>query len=242
MASFSCVIGPVAHTSNFCLDFRSSRRISISSNVALQRNRTFFSGGRILKLQPPHQSRRSLKMATSQIEKNVDLRGEQDSEGVGAAASTSLVQPQKGAAEIVQEFYAAFNRREIDTIGNLFAEDCVYEDLVFPKPFSGRQAILEFFQKFMDSVGPELEFRIDDISSGDPSATGVVWHLEWRGRQFPFSKGCSFYRCDIIEGQRQIIYGRDAVEPATKPGDFTLIALKGVAALLRQFPSLADRF
>jgi hypothetical protein len=26
-------------------------------------------------------------------------------------------------------------------------------------------------------VGPELEFRIDDISSGDPSATGVVWHL-----------------------------------------------------------------
>jgi hypothetical protein len=78
-------------------------------------------------------------MATSQIEKNVDLRGEQDSEGVGAAASTSLVQPQKGAAEIVQEFYAAFNRREIDTIGNLFAEDCVYEDLVFPKPFSGRQ-------------------------------------------------------------------------------------------------------
>jgi hypothetical protein len=76
-------------------------------------------------------------MATSQIEKNVDLRGEQDSEGVGA--STSLVQPQKGAAEIVQEFYAAINRREIDTIGNLFAEDCVYEDLVFPKPFSGRQ-------------------------------------------------------------------------------------------------------
>lgn len=138
-SSFSCVIGPVAHTSNFCLDFRSSRRVSISSNVALQRNRTFFSGGRILKLQPPHQSRRSLKMATSQIEKNVDLRGEQDSEGVGAAASTSLVQPQKGAAEIVQEFYAAFNRREIDTIGNLFAEDCVYEDLVFPKPFSGRQ-------------------------------------------------------------------------------------------------------
>jgi hypothetical protein len=78
-------------------------------------------------------------MATSQIEKNVDRRGEQDSEGVGAAASTSLVQPQKGAAEIVQEFYAAVNRREIDTIGELFAEDSVYEDLVFPQPFSGRQ-------------------------------------------------------------------------------------------------------
>ena len=29
----------------------------------------------------------------------------------------------------------------------------------------------------MDSVGPELEFRIDDITTGDPNAVGVIWHL-----------------------------------------------------------------
>jgi len=39
------------------------------------------------------------------------------------------------------------------------------------------QAILEFFQKFVDSVGSELEFRVDDITTGDPNAAGVTWHL-----------------------------------------------------------------
>jgi ketosteroid isomerase-like protein len=46
---------------------------------------------------------------------------------------------QKQAAELVQEFYDAVNRRECDSIAALFAEDCVYEDLVFPKPFLGRK-------------------------------------------------------------------------------------------------------
>lgn len=39
---------------------------------------------------------------------------------------------------MVQEFYSAINRREIAAIGDLFADDCIYEDLVFPKPFAGR--------------------------------------------------------------------------------------------------------
>jgi ketosteroid isomerase-like protein len=164
----------------------------------------------------------------------------------GASTSTSVeateLRPEKEAAEMVQEFYAAINRREIASIGELFADDCVYEDLVFPKPFLGRKAILEFFQKFMNSVGSELEFRVDDITTGDPNAAGVIWHLDWNGKPLPFSKGCSFYRCQVLNGKRQFVYGRDAVEPATKPGDFTLVALKGLAALLRRFPSLAERF
>ena len=42
---------------------------------------------------------------------------------------------------------------------------------------------MEFFQKFMDSVGPELEFKVDDITTGDPDAAGVIWHL---GNLSPF--------------------------------------------------------
>lgn len=164
------------------------------------------------------------------------------STSTSTSPAAEAAEKQKEAAVMVQEFYAAINRREITSIGDLFADDCVYEDLVFPKPFVGRKAILEFFQKFMDSVGPELEFRVDDITAGDSNAAGVIWHLEWRGKPLPFSKGCSFYRCQVLNGSRQFVYGRDAVEPATKPGDFTLVALKGLAALLRTFPSLADRF
>jgi len=29
----------------------------------------------------------------------------------------------------------------------------------------------------MDSVGSELEFKVDDITTGDPNAAGVTWHL-----------------------------------------------------------------
>lgn len=72
-----------------------------------------------------------------------------------AAASPSLqaAEAQKEAAELVQEFYAAINRREIDSIGTLFAEDCVYEDLVFPKPFLGRKVRFFLFVRVHFSVG-----------------------------------------------------------------------------------------
>lgn len=39
------------------------------------------------------------------------------------------------------------------------------------------QAILDFFKKFTDSVGSDLQFVIDDISKEDSSAVGVTWHL-----------------------------------------------------------------
>ncbi|KAL5982863.1 hypothetical protein ACLOJK_016941 [Asimina triloba] len=43
-------------------------------------------------------------------------------------------------------------------------------------------AILEFFQKFTDSISADLQFVIDDISTEDSSAIGVSWHLgcHWR--------------------------------------------------------------
>lgn len=101
------------------------------------------------------------------------------------------------------------------------------------------QAILEFFEKFNDSISKDLQFVIDDISTEDTTAVGVTWHLgidkriffhflnfssicykiiacrkvidnkdditEWRGKLFPFSRGCSFYRLKIVDGQRQIM-------------------------------------
>ncbi|XP_060175615.1 uncharacterized protein LOC132606229 isoform X2 [Lycium barbarum] len=147
-----------------------------------------------------------------------------------------------GAASIVvRKFYAGINSRDLDSVEELIAENCVYEDLVFPQPFVGRKAILDFFKKFTDSVGSDLQFVVDDISEEDSSSVGVTWHLEWRGRPFPFSKGCSFYRLEVVNGQRKILYGRDSVEPAVKPGEAALVAIRGVAWLLQRFPQLAER-
>lgn len=142
---------------------------------------------------------------------------------------------------VVRRFYEGINGRDLGSVEKLIAENCVYEDLIFPQPFVGRKAILEFFNKFIDSISSDLRFVIDDISEDDPSGVGVTWHLEWKGKTFPFSKGCSFYRLEVINGQRLIRYGRDSVEPAFKPGELALGAIRGVTWILQQFPQLADR-
>ncbi|URE42099.1 SnoaL-like polyketide cyclase [Musa troglodytarum] len=110
------------------------------------------------------------------------------------------------AADVVREFYDGINRRDLSAVEPLISEGCVYEDLVFPRPFVGRKAILDFFKKFTESFSADLQFVIDDMSNEDSSAVGVTWHLEWRGRPFPFSKGCSFYSLQVREGKRQIVY------------------------------------
>ncbi|CAL2235939.1 unnamed protein product [Prunus armeniaca] len=112
----------------------------------------------------------------------------------------------ESGADIVRKFYGGINVQDLASVEELIAEKCVYEDLVFPRPFVGRKDILQFFKKFNDSVGKDLQFVIDDISTEDSAAVGVTWHLEWNGKPFPFSKGCSFYRLEVVNGKRQIIF------------------------------------
>ncbi|KAJ3683209.1 hypothetical protein LUZ60_013436 [Juncus effusus] len=146
----------------------------------------------------------------------------------------------RSASGVVRDFYDGINRRDLGFVEGLIAENCLYEDLVFSSPFVGRKAIIDFFKKFTQSISSDLQFVIDDISGEDSSAIGVTWHLEWNGKPFPFSKGCSFYRLEILDGKTQIVYGRDCVEPATKPGEFALVIIGGVTSLLQRFPGLAD--
>ncbi|PIN22340.1 hypothetical protein CDL12_04940 [Handroanthus impetiginosus] len=157
------------------------------------------------------------------------------------AAVASAAVEVESASGVIRKFYDGINRRDLASVEDLIAFNCIYEDLVFPRPFVGRKAILEFFNRFIDSISPDLQFAIDDISEEDTIAVGVTWHLEWKGKPFPFSKGCSFYRLDVVNGQRQIVYGRDCVEPAIKPGETALVAIRGVTWLLQKFPFLADR-
>ncbi|KAI3870776.1 hypothetical protein MKX03_006760 [Papaver bracteatum] len=161
------------------------------------------------------------------------------------STTVQKIEEEKGsiapAADIVRKFYDGINRHDLASVEGLIAENCVYEDLIFPRPFVGRKAILEFFKKFTDSISKDLQFVIDDISNEDSLAVGVTWHLAWQGKPFPFSKGCSFYRLEVVNGKKQIIYGRDSVEPFIKPGESALVAIKGVTWLFQRFPQLADK-
>ncbi|KAL3513358.1 hypothetical protein ACH5RR_026075 [Cinchona calisaya] len=157
-------------------------------------------------------------------------------QGVEETSLTSL----DTASTVVRKFYQGINGHDLGSVENLIAEDSVYEDLIFAQPFVGRKAILDFFKKFIESISTDLQFVIDDISEDDVSRVGVTWHLEWKGKSFPLSKGCSFYRLEVLNGQRQIVYGRDSVEPAIKTGESALVAIRGVTWLLQQFPQLVE--
>ncbi|XP_042518179.1 uncharacterized protein LOC122091973 isoform X1 [Macadamia integrifolia] len=81
-------------------------------------------------------------------------------------------------SDVIGKFYGGINAHDLGSVEDLIAENCIYEDLIFPQPFVGRKAILEFFNKFINSISTDLQFVIDDISNEDSSAVGVSWHLE----------------------------------------------------------------
>lgn len=47
----------------------------------------------------------------------------------------------RSASEVVRNFYGGINAHDVDSLEDLIAEKCVYEDLVFPRPFVGRKVI-----------------------------------------------------------------------------------------------------
>lgn len=57
------------------------------------------------------------------------------SDGDGDSPSVQML----SASEVVRSFYGGINRRDLPSVEFLIAENCVYEDLVFPRPFVGRK-------------------------------------------------------------------------------------------------------
>uniref|UniRef100_A0A804N1E7 SnoaL-like domain-containing protein n=1 Tax=Zea mays TaxID=4577 RepID=A0A804N1E7_MAIZE len=93
------------------------------------------------------------------------------------ARKTTASASRATAADVVRQFYDGVNRRDLAAVEPLIAEGCVYEDLVFPRPFVGRERVVGFFGEFMGTISPDLQFVIDDISAEDSAAVGVTWHL-----------------------------------------------------------------
>ncbi|CAK9151910.1 unnamed protein product [Ilex paraguariensis] len=43
------------------------------------------------------------------------------------------------SSTVVRKFYDGINSHDLASVEGLIAENCVYEDLIFPKPFVGRE-------------------------------------------------------------------------------------------------------
>lgn len=74
------------------------------------------------------------------------------------------------ASEVVRNFYGGINARDMGSVQDLIAENCVYEDLIFPRPFVGRKVIytISFCNR-----NPEKQL------SGDDGWDGFDFFFPW---------------------------------------------------------------
>ena len=95
---------------------------------------------------------------------------------------------------------AAYNKNDIDGVLAIMAEDCQYHDTIYLEPFVGKAAIRlrpvcraacpaalpaagphglhlcrGYFEKVSSIVPGDLQFHIENMSTGDPHSVGVKW-------------------------------------------------------------------
>ncbi|KAJ8650343.1 hypothetical protein MRB53_003366 [Persea americana] len=146
------------------------------------------------------------------------------------------------ASNIVEQLYSSINDKKLDKIHELIAEKCFFEELSFPNPFQKKEEVIYFFKELAVAMGKDVKFKPEMIYKGGEHAAGVTWHLEWKGKEIPFTKGCSFYECKN-EGERLVITrARIVIEAPLKPGVLVLKLLRTITYLFDQFPQLTERF
>jgi ketosteroid isomerase-like protein len=84
------------------------------------------------------------------------------------------------ARDTIEKFHEAFNRRDLDALGDLITDDCVFE-ATSPAPDGtrhvGRQAVLEAWQVFF-AGSPASHFEVEEMfGAGDRVV--VRWLYNW---------------------------------------------------------------
>ncbi len=136
------------------------------------------------------------------------------------------------ASQLIQAMYEAINRRDLDAAMTYVDENCVYQDLNFPKAFTGKKGVRSLFEDSINRVPDDFVFVIDDIA-GDNEAVGITWHVELGGVPFPNTRGASFYRLSADSGL--LVFGRDVVESPVKLGKVAFTIIRAVTPLARRF-------
>ncbi|MGA1625758.1 MAG: nuclear transport factor 2 family protein [Prochlorothrix sp.] len=143
------------------------------------------------------------------------------------------------AHTVIRDFYQAINDRDLTTAFSLVDDNCLYQDLNFSQPFQGKNAVCDLLKDSCTGIPADLRFVIDDITIGDPSAVGILWHVELGGIPIPNGRGASF--CRVSERSGKLVFARDLVEPPMKPGAKAFLLLRLLLPLLRRVPRRFQR-
>jgi ketosteroid isomerase-like protein len=137
--------------------------------------------------------------------------------------TSAKVLPQLGSTA-PEQYFDAWNRRDMEAATRVFTDDVMYEDTVFPQPFAGKMNLKKHLLLCADAFPDSFTFVVDNVANGakGDDCIAVQWHVENNGNAMPFTQGCSMYR---LANDGLIMEGTDIVEPAVlKTGGWTLFA------------------
>jgi len=157
-------------------------------------------------------------------------------------STQTTAQINQATKNVVEEYFAAFNDRDMESAVQCCSEDIQYDDTQYPNAFVGREALLAHLYKVSNALPTTIEFVVDDLAedkdaSPDVIKVGVQWHLENSdkpGQTLPFSRGCSFYTID--RKTNLIVKGFDVPEPAPLKSGSAGITILSIATKLIEEP------
>ena len=82
--------------------------------------------------------------------------------------------PVGAAARRAVEFFAAWNKRDMEAACACFSDDCVYEDTQYAGAFEGKAKLREHLDRVADALPDTFAFVVDDIADGGDTV-GVRW-------------------------------------------------------------------
>ncbi|XP_074579199.1 uncharacterized protein LOC141835726 [Curcuma longa] len=156
---------------------------------------------------------------------------------------SSPLEPQKlHQSAVVRKFYSSINGKELNSLEKLLSKDCIFQDLVYSRPFKGK-SISHYLKDLTRAMGKHVRFVIDGVYEGEElTAAVVVWHLEWKNLPIPLTRGCSFFKCSG-DGEQQLIKEAQVfVESPLKLGDFALGMLRITVILFDFLPKVTQKF
>lgn len=142
---------------------------------------------------------------------------------------------QQRKSSVVEQYFDAWNRRDMKQAASLFTESCSMRDFQYDEHFSGREAFEAHLQRVNDSLPRSFNFVIDGLAASSEKV-GVTWHVENQGEPLAFTRGCSFYVIDKKTGLIQSGYEIPEKAPP-KLGAFNTLVSKFEEDPIRWVPA-----
>lgn len=128
---------------------------------------------------------------------------------LGSSANVAkTTSKQSSSACIVQNYFDAWNRRDMEAALECLDDNCVYqtEDPVFVGTLNGKEEMREHLIQNANVLPSAAKIVLDDLAvdtrNGASAETiGTRWHLEVNGVALPNLQGCSMYTIDPDTGK-----------------------------------------